>query len=102
MLANLILQKVMNRTQRVSVCRNNPYAAATIAVFKRISDFVLVTLHSGNPWRYLAVCHQRLPEVAASERLPNLLQVHSSVDSSKPATDRRFKTGHHGRGGRDQ
>ena len=25
-----------------------------------------------------------------------------SVDSSKPAIDRRFKTGHHGRGGRDQ
>jgi Mn-dependent DtxR family transcriptional regulator len=26
----------------------------------------------------------------------------ASVDSSKPATDRHFKTGHHGRGGRDQ
>jgi hypothetical protein len=26
----------------------------------------------------------------------------ASVDSSKPATDRHFKTGHHGRSGRDQ
>jgi hypothetical protein len=26
----------------------------------------------------------------------------TSVDSSKPAIDRHFKTGHHGRGGRDQ
>jgi hypothetical protein len=26
----------------------------------------------------------------------------TSVDTSKPATARHFKTGHHGRGGRDQ
>ena len=26
----------------------------------------------------------------------------ASVDTSKPATDRHFKTGHHGHGGRDQ
>jgi hypothetical protein len=31
-----------------------------------------------------------------------LEMVTPSVDSSKPATGRHFKTGHHGRGGRDQ
>jgi NAD(P)-dependent dehydrogenase (short-subunit alcohol dehydrogenase family) len=29
------------------------------------------------------------------------MQAYTSVDTPKPATDRHFKTGHHGRGDRD-
>jgi poly-gamma-glutamate capsule biosynthesis protein CapA/YwtB (metallophosphatase superfamily) len=48
---------------------------------KRAGDIAVVSVHWGSNWGY---------------------EISPSVDSSKPATDRHFKTGHHGRSGRDQ
>jgi hypothetical protein len=52
-------------------------------------------------WRGIIVEQHRLSPAEMPKRY-RTLPLSTSVDSSKPATDRHVKTGHRGRGGRDQ